>query len=116
MEDESFLRSTISPRESKTQTNIYLMYDGSNSVWASEPKAKVQLRNAETFTILLEQNVRPTNIEQYNKLETKNKTIVDNAIKYIKANKDIILKYWNSEFEEYELHNILKNKEQIQWN
>ena len=44
------------------------MHDGQNSIWAPEPKAKVQLRNVETF-ILLEPNVRPADIEQYNKLE-----------------------------------------------
>ena len=112
MEDELFLRSIISPRESKLKTNIYLMYDGINSIWAPEPKVKVQLKNAETFTILREPEIKSLNIEQYNKLEPENKAIIDNAIKYIKANKDIFLRYWNGEFEEFDLHNILKSKEQ----
>ena len=112
MEDELFLRSIISPRESKLKTNIYLMYDGINSIWAPESKVKVQLENATTFTILLEPEVKPSNIEAYNTLSPENKSIVDNAIIYIKNNIDIVLIYWNGEFEEYDLHNILKSKEQ----
>lgn len=111
MEDELFLRSIISPRESKLKTNIYLMYDGINSIWAPESKVKVQLENATTFTILLEPEVKPLNAKQYNKLEPENKFIVDNAIKYIKVNKDIFLRYWNGEFEEYDLHQKLMIKE-----
>lgn len=88
------------------------MHDGQNSIWAPEPKVKVQLRNTETF-ILLEPNVRPSNIEQYNKLEPENKDIVDNAIKYIKTNIDIVLRYWNGEFEEYELHKLLNSQNYI---
>ena len=40
-------------------------------------------------------------------LELENKTIVNDAITYIKDNIDIVLKHWNGEFDEYELHNIL---------
>ena len=81
------------------------MYNQYNTYWV-----KIQLKNAGTFTILLESKVRPANIEDYNTLSPENKSIVDNAIIYIKNN--IVLRYWNGEFEEYNLHNILKNKEQ----
>ena len=111
MEEELFTRSIISPKKTGLKSNIYLiMFDGANSIWAPEPKAKVQLKDNE-INILLEPNVRPTNIEQYNKLEPENKAIVDNAIKYIKANKDIFLRYWNGKFEEYDLHNLLKEEQ-----
>lgn len=112
LEDDLFLRSTISPRESGLKTNIYLMEDGKDGIWGPEPKVKVQLKNAETFTVLLEPEVHPANIEEYNALESNNKSIVDNAIDYIKNNIDIVLRYWNGKFDEYELHNILNEMEQ----
>lgn len=88
------------------------MHYGIKSIWTPEPKVKIQLKNAGTFTILLESKVRPANIEDYNTLSPENKSIVDNAIIYIKNKIDIVLRYWNGEFEGYNLHNILKNKEQ----
>ena len=88
------------------------MNDGISSIWAPEPKAKVQLRNAETLTILLEPEIKPLNADEYKTLELEDKKIVDDAINYISDNIDIVLKYWNGEFEEYELHNKLKIKEQ----
>lgn len=108
MEDEKYLRSTISPKESNLKTNVYLMYDGlNNNIWGSETKVKIQLKNSE-IVILLEPIIEPQNIEQHNDLELEDKIIVNDAIKYISQNKDIILNYWNGEFEEDVLHNLLR--------
>lgn len=108
-----FEMSNIDPAESGLKTKIHLLSNGANEGLPHWARVKVVLSNKVWFPIKVndEGDVEPlTKDGAYSKLDSTDKKIVDDAIEYIKRNKDIIMAYWYGKFPEYILHDILRNR------
>ena len=109
--------STISEVESGLSTKINVMQNTDDRRYRHWCRVKVTLpSNKMLFPILVNsESVNPLNKNgEYDNLKSTDKRVVNDAIQFIKNNKELILSYWNNEFEEFELHDILRGKDTLE--
>lgn len=112
-----FEMSTISTQESGLKTKLNVMQNNEDRRYKHWCRVKVVLpSNKVLFPILVnDKEIKPLNKNgEYSNLSSNDKQIVNDAIKYIKNNLDLILHYWNGDFEEFELHDILAGRNTLE--
>lgn len=112
-----FEMSTISTKESGLKTKLNVMQNSEDRRYKHWCIVKVVLpSNKLLFPILVnDKEIKPSNKNgEYSNLSNNDKQIVNDAIKYIKNNLDLILHYWNGDFEEFELHDILAGRNTLE--
>lgn len=112
-----FEMSTISTKESGLKTKLNVMQNDEDRRYKHWCRVKVVLpSNKALFPILVnDKEIKPLNKNgEYSNLSSNDKQIVNDAIKYIKNNLDLILHYWNGDFEEFELHDILAGRNTLE--
>ena len=113
--DSLFEMSSLSSRETGLKTQLNVMKKDDNNRWKHWVRVKVKLNNGNYFPILIDPKVEPLNEKgEYNKLKSEDKIIVDQAVKYLKSIKDVIMAYWECKFDEYTLHEIINGKVKLQ--
>lgn len=105
--------SNIDPSESGLKTKLHLMPNGASSGMKHWARVKVVLSDKSLFPIKVNDNgdVEPVNKDgAYDRLDSTDKRLVDDAAEYTRINKDIIMAYWYGKFPEYILHDILRGR------
>ena len=106
-----FEMSSLSSRETGLKTQLNVMQKDDNNRWKHWVRVKVKLNSSGYFPILIDPKVEPLNDKgEYNKLKSGDKLIVDQAVKYLKKIKNVIMAYWECKFDEYTLHEIINGK------
>lgn len=106
-----FEMSSLSSRETGLKTQLNVMQKDDNNRWKHWVRVKVKLNSSGYFPILIDPKVEPLNSKgEYDKLKTEDKLIVDDAVKYLKSVKDVIMAYWDCKFDEYTLHKIINGE------
>lgn len=109
--DNLFEMSSLSSRETGLKTQLIVMQKDDNNRWKHWVRVKVKLNSSGYFPILIDPKVEPLNDKgEYNKLKSEDKLIVDQAVKYLKGIKNVIMAYWECKFDEYTLHEIINGK------
>lgn len=108
--DALYGMANIHPKESHIRATLYSTYNGKDTYKMHGPRVKVELRDKSWFPILLNP-VEPYNkYKKYDKLKSEDKSLVDEALEYIKKYEDVFLAHWNEEIIDYQLHLILDSK------
>lgn len=112
-----FKMSTISTKESRLKTKLNIMQNDEDRRYRHWCRVKVVLpSNKVMFPILVnDKEIKPLNKNrEYDNLSNNDKKVVNDAVQYIKNNLELILHYWNGDFEEFELHDILAGRNTLE--
>lgn len=105
--DALYEMANIHPKESHIRASLYSTYNGKNTYKMQGPRVKVQLKNKQWFPVLLDP-VEPFNKhKKYDRLKSEDKSLVDEAIRYIKKYEQVFLAHWNGQIRDSQLHLIL---------
>lgn len=108
--DALYEMANIHPKESHIRATLYSTYNGKDTYKMHGPRVKVELTDKSRFPVLLNP-VEPYNKhKKYDKLKSEDKSLVDEALEYIKKYEYVFLAHCNGEIIDYQLHLILDSK------
>ena len=107
--EQLFEMANLQPRTTGLKTVLYSTFDDDEESYQhSSPRVKIKTINAGRFPILLEPSVEPLNNNgEYDRLKNEDLKIVDEAVEYVKENKESFLSHWYGRIGDEQLRKVL---------
>lgn len=100
--------ANIQPRTTKLKTILYATFNGEHSGYPHDARVKIGTSCAGLFPILLRPVVKPLNKNGlYDNLQKPDKTLVDDATKYVKLHCKEFIEHWCGNIGDNQLRKVL---------